>query len=147
MRLALFSYWANTYFGGAVAAIGGALVLGARCRESGGTNACVTPQSWPWAWPCWLTPGPTRFVLLHSCRGRSAGVDVSEEESSAAVLHAAGGTAFELVGWRLLQRHRFYFWRVTGSPFRIPYQVNIATYHLVYFPWQKLGPPANTTMK
>ena len=37
----------------------------------------------------------------------------------------------------------FYFWRVTGSPFRIPYQVNIAAYHLVYFPWQKLGPPAD----
>jgi hypothetical protein len=36
----------------------------------------------------------------------------------------------------------YYFWRVTGSPFRIPYQVNIATYHLVYFPWQELGPPA-----
>jgi hypothetical protein len=36
----------------------------------------------------------------------------------------------------------YYFWRVTGSPFRIPYQVNIATYHLVYFPWQKLDPTA-----
>jgi len=35
----------------------------------------------------------------------------------------------------------YYFWRVTGSPFRIPYQVNIATYHLVYFPWEKLAPP------
>jgi len=35
----------------------------------------------------------------------------------------------------------YYFWRVTGSPFRIPYQVNIATYHLVYFPWEKLTPP------
>jgi hypothetical protein len=32
----------------------------------------------------------------------------------------------------------YYFWRVTGSPFRIPYQVSMATYHLVYFPWEKL---------
>src|SRR5208282_4479135 len=34
----------------------------------------------------------------------------------------------------------YYFWRVTGSPFRIPYQVNIDTYFAVpYFPWQPLN--------
>src|SRR5262249_19676302 len=33
----------------------------------------------------------------------------------------------------------YYFWRVTGSPFTTPYQVNIRTYGLVYFPWQKIA--------
>jgi hypothetical protein len=33
----------------------------------------------------------------------------------------------------------YYFWRVTGSPFTTPYQVNMRTYGLVYFPWQKIA--------
>jgi len=35
----------------------------------------------------------------------------------------------------------YYFWRVTGSPFRVPYQVNMETYGLLYFPWEQLKPP------
>src|SRR5260370_15811769 len=36
----------------------------------------------------------------------------------------------------------YYFWRVTGSPFTTPYQINMHTYGLVYFPWQKIKPMA-----
>jgi len=33
----------------------------------------------------------------------------------------------------------YFFWRVTGSPFRTPFRVNIDTYYCVpYFPWQPL---------
>jgi hypothetical protein len=31
----------------------------------------------------------------------------------------------------------YYFWRVTGSPFTTPYQVNMRTYGLIYFPWEQ----------
>ena len=34
----------------------------------------------------------------------------------------------------------YFFWRVTGSPFRVPYQVHLETYVAVpYFPWQRLN--------
>jgi len=32
----------------------------------------------------------------------------------------------------------YYFWRVTGSPWTTPYKLNMATYGLVYFPWEKI---------
>src|SRR5947209_10420502 len=32
----------------------------------------------------------------------------------------------------------YYFWRVTGSPWTSPYKLNMATYGLVYFPWDKI---------
>ncbi len=89
MRLAVFSYWTNTYYGGAVAATGGALVLG----------------------PFQISMRRVFFPLI-------------------------------LVLVLTISVIGYYFWRVTGSPFRIPYQVNMANYHLVYFPWEKLMPRA-----
>src|SRR5690242_8435072 len=32
----------------------------------------------------------------------------------------------------------YYFYRVTGSPFTTPYQINMRTYGLMYFPWEHL---------
>src|SRR5262249_17312661 len=34
----------------------------------------------------------------------------------------------------------YYFWRVTGSPFTIPYKLNMQAYGLVFFPWEKIKP-------
>src|SRR5205085_2945336 len=32
----------------------------------------------------------------------------------------------------------YYFWRVTGNPWTSPYKLNMETYGLVYFPWEKI---------
>jgi hypothetical protein len=142
MRLATFSYWVNTYYGGAVAAIGGALVLGAlprirrwqRIRDALlmalGLSILANTRPYEGLFFClpimlalilWmLEKNAPRFPILMRRTLIPLGVVL------ALTLAAMG----------------YYFWRVTGGPFRIPYQVNMAEYHLVYFPWQKLTPNA-----
>jgi hypothetical protein len=141
MRLALFSYWANTYFGGAVAAIGGALVLGAlprirrhqRVRDAAimavGLALLANTRPFESLFFCIPIAGAPLVWMLGR---RSPPLQISMLRVALPVTLLLALT-FSAMG--------FYFWRVTGSPFRIPYQVNIATYHLVYFPWQKLAPP------
>ena len=142
MRLALFSYWAGTYFGGAVAAIGGAMVLGAlprikrhqRVRDAGmmavGLALLANTRPYESLFFCIPVAGALMMWML----GKKSPPLQFSMLRVVLPLSLLLAIAFGAMG--------FYFWRVTGSPFRIPYQVNIATYHLVYFPWQKLGPPA-----
>ena len=142
MRLALFSYWANTYFGGAVAAIGGALVLGAlprikrhqRVRDAAimAVGLALLANTRPYESLFFCIP--IAGALLVWMLGKKSPPLQFSMLRVVLPLTLLLAIAFSAMG--------FYFWRVTGSPFRIPYQVNIATYHLVYFPWQKLGPPA-----
>ena len=143
IRFAGFSYWANSYWGGAVAATGGALVLGAlprikqHCRVRDallmGLGLAVLANSRPyeglvfslpvagavlvWAW------NPNRPPLRLVTRRALAPL--------ALVLVLTGGAM------------AYYFWRVTGNPFRMPQQLNRDTYAVAaYFPWQspKLQP-------
>ena len=141
MRLATFSYWGNTYYGGAVAAIGGALVLGAfprikrhlRIRDSllMGLGLAILANTRPYEslFFCF----PIGLALLAWLFGKSAHLKLFLVRL---VL------PLSLVLALTITAMGYYFWRVTGSPFRIPYQVNMAAYHLVYFPWQKLAPDA-----
>jgi len=126
-RLALFSYWVNGYYGGAVAAIGGALVLGAlpriirRARLSDGLLMALgiallantrpyeglllcAPVCCALIWGLWAKPHPPAIVLL-----RRAVAPV-------ALLAITAGC----MAW--------YDYRVFGDPFTLPYQVNRATY-------------------
>ena len=137
LRFGVFSYWDDGYWGGAPAAIGGALVLGAlprimrRQRTSDalvmGLGVAILANSRPYeglvlaltaaiALLFWVlrekTP-PWRTVIRH------VGIPLC-----VSLAIAAAGTGF-------------YFWRVTGSAFRMPYQVDRSMYAVApYFYWQ-----------
>jgi hypothetical protein len=138
LRIGTFSYWANGYWGGSVAAIGGALVLGAASRlkrapEIGsalifGSGAALLLITRPYE--SFFFFAPIGLILVASYfrdRVHPPVVWISKAmvPIGLPVLLAASGLGY-------------YFWRATGSPWTSPYKLNMATYGLVYFPWQKI---------
>lgn len=142
LRLGTLSYWANSYWGGAAGAIGGALVLGALPRIKLSQRICDA-----------LLMGLGLAILANSrpYEGFVFGLPV------AVLLFAwmlgKHGPAFKtsfprvimplcLVLAVTLAGIGYYCWRVTGNPFRMPYQVEKQTYGVApYFLWQPMSPP------
>jgi len=139
IRLASFSYWADSYWGGALTATGGALVLGAlprieraqRVRDAlaMGLGFAILANSRPYeglifSLPC-LAALLAWLLRKDSLRLNLVAKRVALPLSSVLVVSAG------MMG--------YYFWRVTGSPFRMPYQVDRETYAVApYFIWQSL---------
>jgi hypothetical protein len=147
VRLATFSYWANSYWGGAVAALGGALVLGAlpRIKEKARIRDAV-----------WMGIG---LALLFNSRPYES-------------LFFATPILIALLVWLLVKNQErlqkkllrvilplgiilavtvsamaFYFWKTTGEPFRPPYLVYETTYSSVpLFTWVPLKPALSYTV-
>jgi len=140
MRIASFTYWVNSYTGGALAAIGGALVLGAlprikrrrRLRETMllGLGLALLANTRPYeslffcvpiviaagVWILGMKHPPYRELILRI------------------ILPTGLLLAVTVAGMG------YYFWKVTGNPLRTPYQVNLDTYIAApYFPWQPLN--------
>jgi hypothetical protein len=127
LRLGLFSYWGNSYNGGAVAAIGGALVLGALPRIM--RTAKIRDG-------LWMTLG---IAMLANSRPYE-GVLVSLPVACALVWWAAKRTKLRLP--TLLRRTiapvallliaaactGYYNYRVFGNACTLAYQINRATY-------------------
>jgi hypothetical protein len=127
LALTLYSvtgYWMNSYWGGSVAALGGSLVLGSaglllRHRRTGaqaihtglifGCGCGVLLHTRPWEGS--LLAIPLLLALLLEGRHAARGAGVRR------ALVAAGVPAFAAVVFFL-----YADWRVTGSPWRPPYQ-------------------------
>jgi len=141
MHLGVFSYWADSYWGGAVAATGGALVLGAlpRIKRSPcvsaallmGTGIAILANSRPYEGMIFSLP-VAAALLVWMVRGPRPPVRVVMRRFLAPICIVLGVGALATY---------YYFWRVTGSPFRMPYQVDRSTYAVApYFMWQSPQP-------
>jgi hypothetical protein len=152
LKFAFSSYWMNSYWGGAVAAIGGALLLGAlpRILPRAGTsaNASATTKDA-------LLLGLAIAILANS----------RPYEGLLLCLPAAGYFLWWLVRERLKHRNPlsrirgailplavillltaafmgYYNWRLTGNPLLLPHTLNVRTYHTApMFIWQHAKPP------
>jgi hypothetical protein len=136
MRLDIFNYWDNSYYGGALPALGGALVLGAlpriqRRQRVGdalllGLGLAFLAGTRPYEGLFMALPvGVALWVWLLGKKSPPLRQSIPRVVVPISVVMVLAIGALS-----------YYFWRVTGSPFRLPYQINMQTYGLIYFPWQ-----------
>lgn len=137
MRLGTFSYWASSYWGGVVAAIGGALVLGALPRMKRkqrlsdallmGIGLTVLANSRPYEGLVFSLPvAASLFVWMLGKDRPPLSMSLSRVVAPLGLLLAIAAAGMG-----------YYCWRVTGNPFRLPYQVNRESYaSALYFLWQ-----------
>jgi hypothetical protein len=140
LKLGVASYWMNSYWGGAVAAIGGALAVGAMARIS--RRACVRDALWlglgiailansrPYEGFLFCAPIAVWFVwwLAGWTKSReTAAVRFGRVAVPLAVLVAL------TVAWM-----GYYNFRLTGNALLMPHVLNTRTYHSAQpFLWQK----------
>ena len=142
IRLGTFSYWADSYFGGAIAATGGSLVLGAlprikaspRVRDTllMGLGLVILANSRPYEGLVLSVPVMAALLVWMLKKSRPAWRLAARSVLAplVAVLALTGGAM------------GFYFWRVTGNPFRMPYQVYQDAYDPTpAFLWQSARTP------
>jgi hypothetical protein len=155
MRLSMFTYWSNSYYGGQVAAFGGALVLGALPRMKKANSARqaaamgilmglglgILANSRPYEGLILSLPIAVALLFWMFSRGpaeqRASQSAQPRTTPRAQIVPAISALAITLILCGAFTS--YYFWRVTGSPFRFPYQVNRQTYAIApYFLWQSL---------
>jgi len=141
LRLGLFGYWINSYWGGAAAAIGGLLVLGAlprimrnpRARDSllMALGVVILANSRPYEGVVLSIPVCILLIVwILKKRGPALTAAVTRTVLPAIVVLALGGVGTG-----------YYYSRVTGNPFRMPYQIDRDQYASAgIFLWERPRP-------
>jgi hypothetical protein len=141
LRLGLLSYWMNTYWCASVAALGGALVLGAwprlrkhpRIRDAVpmGLGLVILANSRPYEGFIFSLPVAAAMLRwLIGKRGPAFRFSLSHVVLPLFVVLTLGALATS-----------YYYYRVTGNPLRMTYEVNRDTYATApYFIWQTPRP-------
>jgi len=145
IRIALFSYWMNSYYGGSVAAIGGAVALGAVVRlfDKHGTrrrrtllavafavSLLILATSRPYEGLAFSIP-----LMVFFCYRIAAapGLTGKQRLSTLSIVGTIGLAGILLIG--------YYNWRTTGDPLLMPYVLCERTYSpMPLFLWQKPNP-------
>jgi hypothetical protein len=134
IRLGIFTYWANSYWGGALAAIGGALLIGAlpRFLRSGRARYAAVGAAGA---VILVNTRPYEGLVLSLAVGLIALISGPRRRLTKAVLAAM---AIVVPAGALMA---YYNWRVFGSPATLPYSVNRRTYAVAQvFLFQKPAP-------
>jgi len=141
IRLGTFSYWINSYWGGAVAALGGALVLGAlprikekqRVRDAIGMGVGLALIFNSRPYESLFLAIPIAIALLVWLLRKD------EQRIQRRLLQVI--LPLGIIVTVTLTAMAFYFWKTTGQPFRPPYLVYERTYMSApSFPWLPLKP-------
>jgi hypothetical protein len=133
LKLCLFSYWMDSYWGGAVAAIGGALMLGAFPR-------IVNEGRWGYSWLLGL--GAVMLALTRMYEGLLFVIPILAAlllKRQSIRVWALSGVVVALGGAFVL----YYNYRVTGHASELPYIEHQRQYgYAPYFSFQSLEPEA-----
>jgi hypothetical protein len=143
LRLGILSYWMNGYWSASIVALGGALVLGSwprirrhpRVREAllMSLGLVILANSRPYEGLIFAIP--IALAMLFWLLGRNRPAFSQSLPHLIVPIFACLLVASIATG--------YYYYRVTGSPFRMTYQVNAETYSAApFFLWQAPRPPS-----
>jgi hypothetical protein len=147
LKFGVASYWMNSYWGGAAAAIGGALVLGALPRITKharvhdsillGLGVAILANSRPYEGFLFCIPAALWFLWW------LAGKDKSPQPLTLTLAVRLRRVLLPLTAMLLLTAAfmGYYNWRLTGNPLLLPHALNTRVYHTTgLFLWDHKGP-------